>query len=75
MCHCIKPIKRGECVCPICGEKKDGQAVLIPIDGTEKGNIEKAEQVHLDCLSLRMLKNDTGMVIYQQTFNLSNTGP
>ena len=35
--------------CPVCQTKNDKPAVLIPIPGTEKGNIMQAEQVHKDC--------------------------
>jgi len=55
--------------CPICGTSNKGQSVLIAIDGTQKGNIEQAEQVHLDCLSLRMSKTSIHMpderIVYQ----------
>ena len=39
--------------CPICKTNKEGKAVLIPIDGTNKDNISEAIQVHLDCIELR----------------------
>lgn len=42
--------------CSICGTKKKGKALLISIDGTNKGKICKCEQVHLDCINLRYNK-------------------
>lgn len=54
-------------VCPICGKKDDKPVVLIPIDGTTKDNICEAEQVHADCLHLRIFNTkEGGMVIYQK---------
>lgn len=42
----------GKEVCPICNTNKDGETVLIAIDGTQKGNIAQAIQFHLACLEL-----------------------
>ena len=42
--------------CPICGTDEDKQIVLIGIAGTEDGNIQEAEQFHLDCLELQYYK-------------------
>jgi hypothetical protein len=42
----------GDDVCPICGKNTQKETVLIPIAGTEEGNIMKAMQVHLDCIDL-----------------------
>ena len=50
--------------CPICQKHTDGQAVLIPIDGTANDGICEAMQVHLDCISLRW-KREQGHIIYQ----------
>jgi len=36
--------------CPICGTNEDKKATLLPIDGTEQGNICEAAQVHVECL-------------------------
>lgn len=53
--------------CSICNSKKDGETVLIGIDGTERGGNIEAAQVHLDCLDLRLKINETGgsNIIYQ----------
>lgn len=40
--------------CMLCGKNTEGKAVLLPIDGTKDGNIERAIQVHLDCIDLRV---------------------
>lgn len=39
-------------VCPICGTCEDKPIILIPIVGTEEGNIIQAEQFHVDCINL-----------------------
>lgn len=36
--------------CPICLERGDGKAVLVPIAGRRRGGCAEAVQVHLDCL-------------------------
>ncbi len=40
--------------CLICQTCEEGQATLIPIDGTETDFIEEAIQVHVECLNLRL---------------------
>ncbi len=35
--------------CPICKTNKDNPVILVPIPGTEDGNIVEAQQVHLSC--------------------------
>jgi hypothetical protein len=37
-------------ICPICRTNEDKETVLIPIPGTEEGNLLEAIQMHLDCL-------------------------
>ena len=37
--------------CPICNKNTELPIALIPIYGTEEGNISKAEQIHIDCLN------------------------
>lgn len=39
-------------VCPICKTNEDKPIVLLPIVGTEEGNIMQAEQFHVDCITL-----------------------
>lgn len=53
-----------DCVCPICKTGEDKQTVLIPIDGTENGNICRAEQVHLDCLLTHLGYKKDHKIIY-----------
>lgn len=38
--------------CPICGTADDKPVVLLPIIGTEDGNICEAKQFHFDCIDL-----------------------
>lgn len=57
--------------CPICGTKKDGEVVLIAIQGSnEEGSINyEARQVHLECLDLMILEptaEHKTSIIYQQ---------
>ena len=53
-------------ICPICNTSNEGQAVLIPIDGTDKDRNCEAIQVHLDCIELRVNpETERGMFIYQ----------
>ena len=54
--------------CIICGTNADGPACLIALDGTSDGHIEEGEQVHVECLSLRMVNNKK--IIYQKLGDL-----
>lgn len=38
--------------CPICHSGKEEPVVLVPIPGTEEGNICQAKQVHAECYVL-----------------------
>jgi hypothetical protein len=49
--------------CPICKSNKDGETVLIAIEGTQKGRNAQAIQIHLECLDLHWNKQHN--VIYQ----------
>jgi RNA polymerase subunit RPABC4/transcription elongation factor Spt4 len=55
----------GDDVCPVCGKNTQKKTVLIPIAGTEKGNIMKAIQVHLDCIDLTCLTQGNKMTFIQ----------
>jgi len=47
----------------ICGGVDNNQpTILIPIDGTQEGNNEIAEMIHVRCLKLRM--NEEEKIIY-----------
>jgi hypothetical protein len=37
--------------CFFCGTNDDLPCVLIPVDGTQRENIEQAEPVHIRCLA------------------------
>jgi len=39
-----------EATCPICKTNNSGQCTLIPIDGTQDGNIMEAQPVHVTCM-------------------------
>lgn len=36
--------------CPICRKNDDKQCVLVPITGTQEGNIVQATPTHLECI-------------------------
>lgn len=44
--------------CPICKSRKDLPVVLVPIPGTEEGNIMQAKQIHSECYKLFCKMND-----------------
>lgn len=55
--------------CPICNTSDDKEIVLIGIEGTEDGNNIQAEQIHLECLELRIVSlypNNEGHLLYQK---------
>lgn len=52
--------------CPICLTKKKGDAVLIPINGTQDGNIAEAELFHLDCIQLLFYKKESENILAMQ---------
>lgn len=56
--------------CPICGTQKDGEVVLIGIQGTEQDRIIEAKQFHLECIELRYIPTHNGHpnMLYQ-SFN------
>jgi len=43
--------------CPICGTRNNKPVTLVGIYGTQNGNNEEAEQIHVDCLELTMYKD------------------
>lgn len=55
--------------CPICETNKNKPVTLVPIDGTEKDGNSQAIQVHIDCIELRVAKNNADeadkMILYQ----------
>jgi len=50
--------------CPICKTGDDKPCILVPIDGTNDGNICQGIAVHVDCIELRFNRN-VG-VLYQK---------
>ena len=36
--------------CPICNTNDDKEVALIGVNGTEEGNIQTAEQIHVECV-------------------------
>jgi len=52
--------------CPICKTDADKEVVLIGVAGTEEGHIMQAEQIHLDCIELRLVKGDKKTFLAQE---------
>ncbi len=52
-----EPNISGGWVCPICKTNNIKPVTLIPREETIKGHTAKAEQVHVDCLSLILYRN------------------
>ncbi|MBL0320305.1 MAG: hypothetical protein IPP74_13595 [Alphaproteobacteria bacterium] len=48
--------KSGGNKCPICLTNDDEKTILVPIDGTEDDGLVECEQIHLNCISLRINK-------------------
>lgn len=44
--------------CPICKSSADKPVVLVPIPGTQDGNIQEAKQVHSKCFELYCEMNE-----------------
>lgn len=51
--------------CPVCKTRDVEPVTLIPINGTETGNIVKAEQYHVSCIELKQfsMEPDDTLVI------------
>ena len=66
-------------VCPICGTNKEGEAVLIAVEGTQDGSVCEALQMHLGCVNLHVGRSvNQRYLVMGQTFEdkreLTNTG-
>lgn len=38
-------------LCPICGTGSEGECFLVPVDGTDDGNICEAKPIHVKCIT------------------------
>ena len=52
-------------LCPVCKLSRDLPCILIPIDGTQEGNIAEAKPVHVICLEDGWQINENVGVIYK----------
>jgi len=52
-------------ICPLCETNADKPCVLLPIDGTEEGNIVQAQPTHAGCLLEGFRYNPRVGVIYR----------
>ena len=51
--------------CPVCKTKDNKETILLAIDGTNDGQVERAMQMHADCIiALRI--DRTGSFIYMR---------
>jgi hypothetical protein len=59
-------------ICPICGTGDDRPVTLVGISDTEQGNNIQAQQVHVECLELRItpMQGTDIMIIYHAFENL-----
>ena len=53
-----QPNTSGDWKCPVCKTNDNLPITLIPIHGTQNGNIIQAEQFHINCLDLTYFKNE-----------------
>ena len=60
--------KDGKTKCPICGTNDNKECVLIPIYGTQDGNISEATIYHLDCIELFEYVEADNVTIIAQNF-------
>lgn len=51
-------------VCPICGTSEENETLLVPIIGTEDGNICQAIQVHTECFQSNYVYDKEKQIIY-----------
>lgn len=53
-----------ESTCPVCGTAEDKETVLIPILGSEEGNLCRAEQFHVQCIEANWRYYEGGNVLF-----------
>lgn len=58
--------------CPICGTIDDKQTALVKIDGTQKGGICEAFQVHVDCIDLTAYRKNGLLIIAMVVDDIKN---
>lgn len=53
-------------ICPVCKTSEQGECVLVPIDGTREGGIQRAIPVHRDCAVATNFNEQMG-ILYTST--------
>ena len=48
--------------CPICGTNDSKRATLVPIEGTQDGDVYEAMLVHVDCINLKAYR-ENGVIV------------
>jgi len=51
-------------ICPICGTNRDEECCLVPIFGSDKGNIMQAKPVHVGCMIANAVYDRNIGIIY-----------
>lgn len=54
----------GKEVCPVCNTKENKPVTLLPVVGTQEGNLAQAIQVHVECL--KPVYDPTHNLFYQR---------
>ncbi len=55
-------------ICPVCGTNEDRESVLIPIVGTQEGNICQAQPFHWDCAAPNAFDPGARLIYKNATF-------
>ena len=64
-----KPNLANNWLCPVCGTNDEKEVVLVSVAGTQKGSLCQAEQVHLDCIELTLVRGHDGALYLAQIIN------
>lgn len=51
-----------EVKCPVCLTNRDGETVLLEVDGTDDGNVCEARPVHLWCAVANRVNDEIGLL-------------
>jgi len=54
----------GEWKCPLCDTNNDWEVILVPIIGTQEGNLVEAKQIHTKCLERKITWDEKNNILY-----------
>ena len=63
---CKHPNLKNDWICPICKTNADEPIALVNIQGTLKDGVIEAEQIHIDCIDLNIVKLPNHKILIQQ---------